>query len=53
MVLPVGSLDADEQGAVCFYLKITVFVSYSYNIEGDIISDPQVQVKEWLRSVDH
>ena len=51
--LPVRSLDTYEKGAVGFFMDIFFFVYSRYNLEGDLRRGPQVQVIEWLRSVDH
>ena len=53
MVLPVRYLDADEQVAVGLSMEITVLISSRKNFAGDLRSGPQVQVREWIRSVDH
>ena len=52
VVLPVKYLDTDAQGAAGFFMEITVLVSSRYNLAGDLRSGPQVQFREWLRSVD-
>ena len=53
VVLPVRSLDEYEKGSVEFYMEVTIFVSSRYNLVGDNRRGPQVQVREWIRSVDH